>query len=439
MKKKILALALLILTIGVLIPGASSKTLSYYAGDAISYRGQLVVATTNTNNLEIWKLSGSTLVKVITLSYHDPIFGQPKPFYDVLLDIGGNGRLYAYASAGSSFYRYDITSLSQAGLALTTTRQVSNPIWDWYGRITKLDGNIVTVGAKGIKIWNGNLDTIDTFNFTNINNSYNVRLADNSRYILNINSASKTLEVFDMQQRQVVRVVSLNYAKTDGNHAAYLDPSSNYIYAIDDNKLKEFNLNGEIVNSFTHKGDQGFDVVPSSNGQDIYFSDGVGVVKMNKNNLQTVNYNFTYKYEPNSWAMGLKAVTVNGSEKLVVFDNANILVLDGNSLKKIAWTQAMAIDTRPVFTENLFLRETRTALNVYAITGGGFEVNEGVKVQYLDQTLTAKADGQGRFKANVLVPISTSTPTRLNVTATGVQSGKHYSIAFPTVTSTVAK
>lgn len=436
-KKKIIALALLILAIGILIPGASGKTLSYYAGDAINYRGQLVVATTNTNNLEIWKLSGNTLIKVITVSLKDPVFSQPVPFYDVLLNVSGDNHLYAYASAGASFYRYDISGLNQAGVSLTATRKVSNSIYDWYGRMTMLNGNLVTVGSKGVKIWNNNFDTVDTFNFTDIANSYNVRLADNSRYILNINSANKTLEIFDMQQRQVVRVVSLNYSNTNGNHAAYFDPSNSAIYAVDDNKLKEFNLNGEITNSFVHKGNQGFDVVPSSDGQNLYFSDGVGVVKMNKNNLQVVNYNFTYKYEPNSWAMGLKAVAFGGREKVVVFDNANILVLDGNSLKKIALVQATTIDNRPVFMEDLYLHEVARGRNVYGINGGGFEVGENINLQYLSQSQILKANGLGGFATTITLPISTSTPTRLNVTATGMASGKHYSIAFPTVTSTI--
>ena len=100
----------------------------------------------------------------------------------------------------------------------------------------------------------------------------------------------------------------------------------------------------------------------SSGNEYLYFSNGLGVVKLNKADMRILDSQVTGGIAGDQgWAMGLKVAANSTGDKVVVFNNSSILVLDDN-LNKIAYSRA-GEDNRPEVRENLFLRlNTASAL-----------------------------------------------------------------------------
>ena len=100
-------------------------------------------------------------------------------------------------------------------------------------------------------------------------------------------------------------------------------------------------------------GSEAYDIDASGYSSSIYFSNGVGVVKLNKDTMKASDWAWTGGIAgPRGWAMGLKVLNFDG-DKIVVFNNSNILVLDSN-LNKVASVEATEEDDSVYPTENLF-------------------------------------------------------------------------------------
>lgn len=403
----------------IITPG-KSRVKSYYSGDAIAYQGKVYIATTNTGSLEIFKLDDNKLELWANTKPLNARFGTYGEFYDSKLSEE-NGRLYVYAVSNYTLYKYEISNRN-----LSLIQENTNTYWEWYNRVDKFGDDIVTISAKGVKIFNTNLETIVAYDFRNEEAPYNIT-GDNPNFFLSINESTSKLEIYNRESRSIIQTIPLNFKYSKGNRRAYQAVSDN-IYVADDYYVKKFSMTGELLGSFQHLDFQGFDVSMTGHTDNLYFSNGVGVVKLDKD-MDLLDYAWTGNLgSPSGWAMGLKAV-YNQGDKVVVFNNTNILVLDEN-LNKIASVSASEeADLYPL--ENLYLRLDKISAapnSSVLLAGGGFLPQEQLEINFGTVKTLITSDSNGRFSSILTVPSLQKGGHDIKVI--GQQSKLHYSISF---------
>lgn len=420
MKKKFIIFGFVFAAMSLIFVSISqSSNKSYYSGDSLVYQNKLYITTANTGSLELFRLDGDKLNRLLKIKPLDQRFMRYGSFYDSLLKIE-SGRLYVYAITDFSIYKYELV-----GSDLKLVNSVGNSFWEWYNRVDEIDGKLITVSNKGVKIWNNDLLTVDGYDFGKSVTPYNVR--GNDHFLVNIEAGNLT--VYNRESRKIVTNIALNFRTSPSAHKVYLD-QNNDIYVVDDYYTKKFNLEGRLLSSFKHLNYDGFDVAASGNNNFIYFSNGVGVVQLNKNDLTAKDWSWTGGIAgPQGWAMGLNVNYLNG-DKIVVFNNANILVLD-DKLNKLAAFIADEHDDTAHATENLYLNldKNRAPGNsqVY-LSGGGFFPGEELSINLANSRTSVIADYRGRFTKLVLVPeVKTAA---YDIKVDGLSSGFTYSISF---------
>jgi len=126
--------------------------------------------------------------------------------------------------------------------------------------------------------------------------------------------------------------------------------------------------------------------------------------------------------------MGLEVVGGAGEEKIINFNNSAILVFDKN-LKLLDSFKAYEEREDPI--EKLFLN---TNIKIAApganvvLSGGGFGLNEDLKINFAGKKYDAKTDDNGRFMKVLEVPAI--LPNMVDIKVDGQQSTLTYSISF---------
>jgi hypothetical protein len=398
---------------------SQGETKSYYSGDALVYQSELYVVTANTGSLELFRLQGKELKRLAKIKPLDPKFGRYGNFYDAHLRQEGT-KLFVYTVSDFSLYKYEV---SGANLNLVTS--LRNSYWEWYNRVDEIDGQLVTISEKSLKVWNDNLQVINEYSFSNSQVPYNVR--GNNRFLFNIQNGR--LYVYDRESRIVVKEIPLNFRVNPSAHKIYID-ANNDVYVVDDYYAKKFNLDGKLLSSFKHLDYEGFDISASGFSQFVYFSNGIGVVKLDKDTMKASDWAWTGGIAgPRGWAMGLESVNLQG-DKLVVFNNANILILD-DKLNKIASLVAEEQEENIYASENLFLnldKNSAAANSQVMINGGGFFPNEDLSLDFGGTVFNLKADKRGRFQEILGVPYLEAGAYDIKIT--GSASQLTYSISF---------
>lgn len=439
MKKIIFSLVIGALLVGILAPiqGAKSRVKSYYTGSATYFNDYIVVGTTNSGLLEIFKIDqAGRLQKFVSLKSYDQRFSTEKDFYDVMFKVD-HGNLYAYAVDGRALYKYDISDLKTA----KRINRVEDSSHEWFGSLTMVDDKIATVGSNGVKVWNSDLVVVDShpvFNRGDKTNTYNITTAGSDKFLFNI--FDNKISIFDLEARKAVNKTPLSFNWGSGwyKRAVYNDKVDNSIYVVDDQAVRKINFNGEIEKSFKHTGPLGYDVVPSADGGYVYFSDGIGVVKLRKSDLKVVSYAYTTDLGMgNGWAMGLQVVRTDNGEKLVVFNSTSIIVLDSNlkPLKsandQIAFFAATIEDSFPEVSEALFLgidKNRAPSGSKVILRGGGYGKDETLVINWANTQTTIQADNMGRFSQELTVPNVKSGPVDIKVS--GMSTAYTYSLGF---------
>jgi len=420
MKKIVIFTVILGIISLIFVSYSQGKTKSYYSGDSLVYQDKLYVVTANTGNLELFRLEGDNLNRLEKIKPFDQRFNKFGSFYDAHLRIE-DSKLYVYAVSDFSLYKYEVKN--ERSLSLVTS--VKNSYWEWYNRVDDIGSRLATISAKSVKIWNNDMQVIDEYTFSNEEIPYNV--SGNDHFLFNIQNGK--LYIYDRESRTVIREIALNFKNNKSAHKVYLDENEN-LYVVDDYYAKKFNLEGNLLDSFKHLDYEGFDMGARSFSQYVYFSNGVGVVKLNKETMSVNDWTWTGGIAgPRGWAMGLDVVNLNG-DKVVVFNNANILVLDVN-LNKVASFQAQDEEDEVYATENLFLNmdKNRAAINSQvSLNGGGFLPNEDLKIDFAGIKQNAKSDQRGRFTQILNVP---DKPIGVyDIKVEGVTSKMSYSMTF---------
>ena len=420
MKKIVIFTVILGIISLIFVSYSQGKTKSYYSGDSLIYQDKLYIVTANTGNLELFRLEGDNLNRLEKIKPFDQRFNKFGSFYDAHLRIE-DSKLYVYAVSDFSLYKYEVKN--ERSLSLVTS--VKNSYWEWYNRVDDIGSRLATISAKSVKIWNNDMQVIDEYTFSNEEIPYNV--SGNDHFLFNIQNGK--LYIYDRESRTVIREIALNFKNNKSAHKVYLDENEN-LYVVDDYYAKKFNLEGNLLDSFKHLDYEGFDMGARSFSQYVYFSNGVGVVKLNKETMSVNDWTWTGGIAgPRGWAMGLDVVNLNG-DKVVVFNNANILVLDVN-LNKVASFQAQDEEDEVYATENLFLNmdKNRAAINSQvSLNGGGFLPNEDLKIDFAGIKQNAKSDQRGRFTQILNVP---DKPIGVyDIKVEGVTSKMSYSMTF---------
>lgn len=398
--------------------GAETKTRSYYSGDAISFNDKVYVGSTNSGYLEVFRLDAKVLTPLVKMKNYNPRFNKYDDFYDLKFNEEG-GKLYLYAISGYTLYKYEIKTNN-----LELISENTNTYWEWYNRVDKFGDNIVTISASGIKIWNNNLEVINSHNYFNTTTPYNLR-ASNNAYISNVDG--DYLEIYDTNTRSLKQKIAINFFQKPNNHKTYQDASFN-TYVVDDYYAKKFSLDGKLLASFRHLDYEGYDISSSGNAY-IYFSNGMGVVKLLAADMTEKDYTYTYNLAGGyGWAMGLNVVKVKGQDNVVVFNGSSILVLDHN-LDQLAFVLANEKED-PYPTENLFLNLDHYATLAGAevnLSGGGYLPEESLSIDFAGTKTSAKADHRGRFVTELIVP---SKKGMVDIKVIGDNSKLSYSSSF---------
>lgn len=400
----IVAFSVVVITANV----GKTKVKSYYSGDAISYRDKLVVASTDSEALEVFTLESDGLKKQFSLRPFDKRFNKDESFYSVKLNIE-NGQLYAYTISGYTLYKYNISDLKTYNLV----KENKNTYWEWYNKVDKFGDNIVTISAKGVKIFNNDLEVIDSFNVVN-DVPNNISSAGSSNFIFNLKETENKIEIFDRSQRKVVKTLLINFYGKPDIRSLYYNNTDKMLYFADNRSVKKVDtVSGALKNTFEHLGYPGYDVRSSGN-EYVYFANGLGVVKLNRADMSVVTSRRTGSLTvKEGWAMGLKVAITSSGEKLVVFNNSSIIVMDGN-LKVLGYAQA-GLDDKVYAKENLFLRLSDAVVNSgtqVEVSGGGYLPNENLIINFYNQKYYVKANNEGRFSKTLNIPSLVNSNSR---------------------------
>ncbi len=404
----------------LLLQPAETKRLDYYSGDSIYYKNNLYITSSNSGALEVFKLENNNLTELASVKAVNERFNTNEDFNDSTFKVI-NQSLYVYGVSKYSLYRYKVNEND-----LSFNHKIKNNNWEWYDRVDVFNDYLVTISSKGVKEWNNNMQVIKNYDLSS-DHSYNIDSAGSKYYIFN--QEGSKLKIYNKNTRDYINDITLNY-KSDSNRQVYFNEINSKIFAVDDFYLKKFSINGELENSFRHLDYTGYDV-KSSNNEFIYFSNGLGVVKLRADDLSLVNSRVTtYIGEPDGWAMGLNVVATNNGDRIVLYNNSNILILDEN-LRKIDHVKA-SHNNEPEIAENLFLnldKNSAASNSEIQVSGGGFGANEELKIEFLKEKHYANANNLGRFETIITVP-EVRKSQRADIKVIGKETGLHYSISF---------
>lgn len=422
-KYLILSALIFVISIAYVAFKVDGKINPYYSGDAVYANGKVVFGSMNNNGvLELFSFSNNAIQRGAVIKSSDALLpvGSKKRIYDFAL-VNDGGKAFVYTVEGKKMSKYDISNVN----APVFVKQVVENNGDWYIGIKNYDGRLMTIGTKETKLWNYSLQNIDGFNILN-SRSYNVSISEDGDYITNIGTTS--VSIFDT----VVR----NYAaspkmKITENHfrKSYYDVNLKKLFVVDDEKLIKFATNGSTVDTYKHASNNGYDVDGAQNSSHLYMTNGLSVIKLDKSNLNKVKSAYTTNVngKKGGWAMGLNVVATDGGEKLVVFNNSNIVVMDSN-LKVLGSVNAIEESDVAFIDEPLSLRLDKIVAmpnSSLLVSGAGFSYNEEVSITLLGREFLTKTGKDGRFKTTITVP--SSLPVLTDVKATGKASKLNYS------------
>lgn len=413
-------MALIAISLFFLVGKTNSKLQTYYSGDAVNFNNTIVFATTNSEKLEVFQMENNIISKTLELKNYNSLFNINDSFSDAKLSVE-NGQLYVYAVSQYTLYKYDISTLTSARLVAKS----SNTYWEWYQRVDRLGDNIATISAKGVKIFNKDLQVIDSYNFA-VGNPYSIRSNASQQYIFALDN--DLIKVYDRISRSVVREIPFGFVYKSNNHRAYYDSLRNEIYAVDDSYTKKFDLSGNVLATYKHLEQPGYEVDSTYGNSYFYFSNGMGVVKMNKEDFKVAKYAFTNESGgPQGWAMGLKVVNTDKGDVVVVFNGSNIIILDQN-LKKIDAIKSNVTTINNSANENLFLILNNNLSLVgspLTVSGGGFWSQEPLTISLGENNFSTQANNNGRFSKEIITP--SLRAGKYDVKVIGVNSGLSYS------------
>lgn len=414
---------------------------SYYSGDAIVYGNNIVITSVNSGLLEIFSYDGKDIVRrnIISVPYGE---GE-KIFFDSALRVADN-HLYVYAVNGRYLFKYDISNLSQPVL----DNKVKKTNWDWFMRVQNISSGIVTIGTKGLSLWSDQGQIIN--GYKNPHKHAFINISDDGRYVFDFNTnydnddENDFVSIVDNETRSEIWNGQIVLNK-EINRDPYVDSLQHFAYIPGDRVLKQINLlNGDVKN-FKHISNESF-AVDSLPGKDyVYFSDGKGIVKLDSSLAVLKSLPIGQFNIPLSWSIQIKALSFGNSDRVVVFNNSNISIVDDN-LNVLSSYQALTDDKLLANTKNS-VEDLAISLDRYnakpahqlSVSGAGFGFGEEITLTFMKdgeiigRKFTTYADSDGHFHTSVITPsdlplkLIPKLPAAIDVRAEGIASKRHIS------------
>lgn len=412
---------LILLLVGALfifVDKTEGRIKSYYSGKAFVYQDDVYIGTVNTGKFELFKLEDNKIYKKTSLvsTYYK------HPYFMDLEFREEKGSLYVYLVDGRYLYKYNTSS----PVFPVLEEKTKDNTWDWFRGLDIIGNNLATIGSNGIKVWDTESRVINSLKVYNNNFHDNISISPKGAFIFNIDKDK--LKFFSSFTNDY-------YAESDlvinDEHIrnAYNDPKTSSVYLVDDEALKVFNLNGDLVSKKDDDSGHGYDVISSIDSDYLYYSTGLKIKKINKDNLNTVKeVDATTLGVPGAWAMEIKSVKNSKGEKLVVFNGSSIVVLD-NDLDIIDSYEAREEFTGPI--EALYLKVNKNPVSsddYVLLSGGGFGFNEKLNIEWLKNDYEVQADKNGQFEKLIKVP--PMLPGRADIKVVGEVTELSYSISF---------
>ena len=223
--------ASLILLFPQIAYNASERVKSYYSGDAISYDGRLLIASTNMKGVEIFEVKNNKIYLLKNFSSFDAIYSGKSDFNDVIFKIEA-GKLYLYLSDGRYIYKYDLADINNPMLV----KQLKDNSYDWFLALSRCGDNFVSQGTKGLKIWNNDSEV---FYSTPLANSEpkNAQLDPACRFVFNIDGDK--IDIADRFENYNFPEININANDNHYRKILFADDNSSF-YLVDDLSLKPF-------------------------------------------------------------------------------------------------------------------------------------------------------------------------------------------------------
>jgi len=415
---------------------AEGKVQSYSTGDAIVYNNQIIVGSINAGKIELFKQAEDQLLKKTIVSVKN---SRWKAFYDFAFNEE-EGRLFVYAVNGRYLYKYDVSNIDQPVIV----DRIKDNSWDWFMAIEKTNDHIATIGTRGVKLWNSNLQIVNSYLNPDKNNK--IVLSKSGELLFDI----KTDYQLD-QENDFVRITNMNTRgiiaepqivfNSNIDRGIYFDDKASFAYLVGDRVVKQVNIKNGSIKNFKHISTEGFtaDGIP---GKDhFYFSDGIGLVKMN-HNMEPISWQYAHKIGvPGAWSMGMKVLEQNGREKLVVFNHESIVILDSDFKLLASYISQEQVDTS---TEELSLSLNENMAfegSQVFLTGTGFSANSDLKIAFIKDgydfhRLTIKSDSNGSLQTPLTVPHIIASQRKgdkifpVDIRVTELESGVSYSVGL---------
>lgn len=429
LKLSLVLLVILVMAAGlILLPrtahNASGRLKPYYSGDAINYRGRLLVASANMKGVEIFEIKDHKIILLNKFSSYDAVHSGAPDFNDGIFKIEAD-KLYLYLSDERYLYKYNITDINNP----VPSGQKMDNSYDQFMALSHCGDNFTSLGSKGLKIWNSDFEVFYLNNDIINGEPKNAQLDPACRFVFNINGAK--VEIFNRFENRSLPPIKLDARENHFRKILFAGDNASF-YVADDGALKRFDYEGKILQSFNHISSAGYDVVASADRRYLYFSDGLGVVKLAKANLEPVKWAYTTDLGgANGWAMNILAVKNDEGEKLIVFNNGNILVLDEN-LEKVDSFEASEPDNSPAGLAAISVDKSLTVIGeLVNLHGRGFLPHEDVKISLADSHVYTRADDYGNLRYTLETP-----PVKFgsyDLTASGLASERTAAASFAVV------
>ncbi|MBI4778882.1 hypothetical protein HY797_00320 [Candidatus Falkowbacteria bacterium] len=202
----------------------------------------------------------------------------------------------------------------------------------------------------------------------------------------------------------------------------------NNVYSVSDQGIKVWNDEMDVSYSVNFNNSFAHNIKFSKQGSFIF----------NIKGDQLEIYDASSQKLMDGWASGLKVVRDGYGEKIVVFDNYNITVLN-QDFKKIGSIRLDNNEPLCLIGENLSLNldyNHAVAGSEVALSGRGYGSGENLLIYLNNKKIdSVYADNSGRFLKSIIVPqFNANTPEfrpgRMDIKVLGESSGKSYSINF---------
>jgi len=430
MKKKLFVTGLIMIIFSfVFISGIKGESGLPYKIDALYYQGKVYLATISSGAAELYEIDNTKITKVATVSAIAGDYGC-QGFIDAVINIEPRG-LFLFLTDGQYIYKYDVNDPANP----TIFKKSKDSLNSKFIGLGKIDNKIYSVSNQGIKIWNDDMQVFYDANFNNAF-SHNIKFSKQGNFVFNVNR--NQLEIYEAYSQKLVSSINIE-ANDNHQRNIYNDATDGTIYFVDDAAVKQVDFSGKVIKSFKHTSTQGYDIAYTPGDDHLYFSDGIGIVKLNKSDLKPLSWVYTKDFSgPNGWATGLKVVRDNYGEKIFVVDNNEIIILN-QDFKKVGSINIDKDNKVCFIAESLSLTlDINHALagSEVRLSGRGYSPGENLSIYLANKKISSVyADNIGRYAKTIIIPSYNANtlefkPGKADIKVVGDSSGRTYSTNF---------